>query len=135
MSTETATTPKKTTPRVDNAEQLSKYLHQAISEFDKTIDDSDEVALKLVSFGGESTLSVDGVGAIGKTLVRFTGKYNGRAATIIQNVSQVNFLLYSKPRNIQQPRRTIGFLDTISEDIEKIEQDLAGETEAIIAAE
>lgn len=135
MSTETTNTVKKPTPRTENAEQFSKYLHKAITEFDKTIDDSEEVSLKLISFGGESTLSVDGVGAIGKSLVRFTGKYNGRPATIIQNVTQVNFLLYSRPRNVEQPRRTIGFLDTISEDIEKIEKDLAGETAAILSGE
>lgn len=125
MATE-QTAKKATKPRTtaENAEQISKHLHEAITHFDRAIDESDEVALKLISFGGDSTLAVDGVGAIGRTMIRFTGIYNGRPATIIQSISQLNFLLYSKPRNVEQPRRVIGFLDPLSAEIDAMEKKL-----------
>lgn len=86
-------------------EILCKY----IKDFEKTLDDEHEVGLLLTNFGQSVTMQVTNVSYEQSVLMVFKGYVNGKMSTLIQHVSQLNFLLTSVPKEPDRPKRTIGF--------------------------
>ena len=85
---------------------LSKY----ITDFAETLDSEHEVGLILTNFGQTVTMQVTEIGYENSVLMIFKGYVNGKMSTLIQHVSQLNFLLTSVEKEPDRPKRTIGFV-------------------------
>ena len=93
---------------------MADYAHEVIlkriKEFQDELDDEHEVALQLASFGQSITLAVTAIGYSNPSTLVFYGYVNGRPATLIQHMSQLNFLLLSvQKQDPGKPPRRIGF--------------------------
>jgi hypothetical protein len=94
--------------------QLADYQYELIMEsiksFESKLDDNQELAVKLASFGQSILLTVTDIGYSNPTLIRFYGYVNGQESELIQHISQLNFLLTSVQKNdSSRPARRIGF--------------------------
>ena len=98
----------------DRDYQLADYLYEVIleqiKEFEGGHDCEHEAAVKLASFGQSITMSVTGLGYSNPSTLIFYGYVGDQPATLVQHISQLNFLLLSvkKPDPSKPPRR-IGF--------------------------
>lgn len=81
-----------------------------IKEFEEDLDDDHEVGIKLASFGQSITMSVTEIGYANPSTLVFYGYVKNQFATLIQHMSQLNFLLLAVPKSdpVKPPRR-IGF--------------------------
>lgn len=85
-------------------------LVERIKEFEERLDDDHETAVKLTSFGQTVTLSVTNIGYSNPSTLIFSGYVGGQPATLIQHMSQLNFLLFAaKKSDPEKPPRRIGF--------------------------
>lgn len=91
-----------------------EVIRKYVLEFQQSLDQEHDVALLLTHFGSSVLMEVTHIGCEKSVLVVFKGYVNGRESTLIQHVSQLNFLLTSVQKRSEQPKRTIGF--TVSED-------------------
>ena len=93
------------------ADYTYEIIGKQIKDFEDRLDDDHEVALKLTSFGQSITLSVSEIGYANPSTLIFYGFVGEQPATLIQHMSQLNFLLLSveKPDPAKPPRR-IGFV-------------------------
>lgn len=93
---------------------LADYSYEVIMErikkFEDTLDNDHEVALRLASFGQSITLSVVDIGYSNPSTLVFHGYVGDQPATLIQHMSQLNFLLLAvKKADPEKPPRRIGF--------------------------
>lgn len=86
-------------------EILSRYIR----DFEQSLDENHEVGIILTNFGQSITMQVTEIGYEKSVLMIFKGYVNGRMSTLIQHVSQLNFLLTSIEKEPDRPKRTIGF--------------------------
>jgi hypothetical protein len=86
-------------------EVIKKY----VLEFQQSLDKEHDVALLLTHFGNSILMEVTHIGYEESVLIIFKGLVNGRESTLIQHVSQLNFLLTSVPKDPALPKRHIGF--------------------------
>lgn len=86
-------------------EILCKY----IKDFESGLDSEHEVGLLLTNFGHSVTMHVTEIGYEKSVLMIFKGYVNGKMSTLIQHISQLNFLLTSVPKENDRPKRPIGF--------------------------
>ena len=92
------------------ADYAYEVILKRIKEFQDELDDEHEVALQLASFGQSITLAVTDIGYSNPSTLVFYGYVNGRPATLIQHMSQLNFLLLSvQKQDPGKPPRRIGF--------------------------
>lgn len=84
-------------------------IRDYIMEFQQSLDNEHDVALLLTHFGNSILMEVTHIGYEESVLVVFKGFVNGRQSTLIQHVSQLNFLLTSVPKEPDKPKRQIGF--------------------------
>ena len=87
-------------------EVLEKYIR----DFEETLDSEHEVGLILTNFGQSITMQVVQVSYEKSVLMVFKGYVNGKMSTLIQHVSQLNFLLTSIDKEPDKPKRPIGFV-------------------------
>ena len=92
-------------------EILCKY----IKDFESGLDSEHEVGLLLTNFGHSVTMHVTEIGYEKSVLMIFKGYVNGKMSTLIQHISQLNFLLMSVPKENDRPKRPIGFLSPTAE--------------------
>ena len=85
--------------------------------------EDEEIALKLVSFGESVTLVVENIGFYNPGLITFYGvNTSNERIQLIQHVSQLSFLLMAvKTLKPKEQRRRIGF--RLKHELEKEEQD------------
>lgn len=95
---------------VSYADYAYEVIVNEIKDFEQSLDDEHEVAVKLASFGQSITLSVTGLGYANPSTLLFYGYVGEQRATLVQHMSQLNFLLLAvkKPDPAKPPRR-IGF--------------------------
>jgi hypothetical protein len=93
------------------ARRAVRHLMDQIVEFEKTLDASSDVGMRLVSFGSASVFRVTALGCVQPDLIVFEGEMEGgQPVRLIQHVSQLSFLLTRVPRpNPEAPRPVIGF--------------------------
>jgi hypothetical protein len=85
-------------------------IMEDISEFEKTLDDDHEIALKLTHVGQAVTLQVTDIGYANPCLMYYHGYVGEQKSLLIQHVSQVNFLIVAVPKRIpDKPPNRIGF--------------------------
>ncbi|MGG1663115.1 DUF6173 family protein [Brevibacillus sp. NRS-1366] len=93
------------------ASEFHKRLIEMIAEFEIGLDEHHEVGMRLVSFGQNVTLRVEGIGYCNPSLIRFFGTAEGGASMeLIQHVTQISFLLMAvKKADPANPPKRIGF--------------------------
>lgn len=92
------------------ADYTYEVIMERIKEFESGLDCDHEVGLKLASFGQSITMAVTDIGYSNPSTLVFYGLVNGQNATLIQHMSQLNFLLFaSKKSDPEKPARRIGF--------------------------
>lgn len=87
-------------------------LISAINSYNENLDDSEEVAVMLTSFGQSLTVQIEKIGYVGSKLIKFKGYIvdNESPVELLQHVSQLNFLLVSVKRvDTSVPKKVIGF--------------------------
>ena len=84
---------------------LKKY----IEDFENSLDSEHEVGIMLTNFGQSVTMQVTQITYEKSVLMVFKGYVNGKFSTLIQHVSQLNFLLTSIEKEPDKPKRPIGF--------------------------
>lgn len=87
-------------------EILKKY----IEDFENTLDSEHEVGIWLTNFGESILMQVTEIGYENSVLMIFKGFVNGKMSTLVQHISQLNFLLTSIDKEPNRPKRTIGFI-------------------------
>lgn len=99
------------TPRdYSMADYTYEVILDRIKEFEKELDSDHEVGIKLASFGQSITMSVTDIGYSNPSTLVFYGFVGEQPATLIQHVSQLNFLLLAvKKADPEKPPRRIGF--------------------------
>ena len=86
-------------------EIIKKY----VLDFQSSLDKDHDVALLLTNFGQSVIMEVTEIGYEESVLMVFRGYVNGKMSTLIQHISQLNFLIASVSKNPEKPRRKIGF--------------------------
>jgi len=92
------------------ADYQHKLIMESIQDFEKSLDDNHEIALKLTHVGQAITLLVEDIGYLNPSLLQFQGTVNGKSAVLMQHVSQINFLMIAVPKlEPSKPPCRIGF--------------------------
>ena len=92
------------------ASHAYKAIMEYVKEFERSLDDQHDVAVKLTSFGTSITMSVTQIRYSDPNLLIFDGYVGEDFATLVQHLSQLNFLLIAVPRKEpEKPKRPIGF--------------------------
>lgn len=86
-----------------------EIIRKYILNFQAALDPEHDVALLLTNFGQSVLMEVTEIGYEESVLLVFRGYVNGRMSTLIQHISQLNFLITSVPKSTEQPKRKIGF--------------------------
>ena len=94
------------------ADYTYEVIMERIKDFEDKLDYDHEVSIQLASFGKSITLAVSEIGYSNPTTLVFHGIVDGnQRATLIQHVSQLNFLLVAvKKSDPEKPPRRIGFV-------------------------
>ena len=87
-------------------EIIKKY----ILRFQASLDQDHDIGLLLTNFGQSVMMEVTQIGYEESVLMVFRGFVNGQPATLIQHVSQLNFLMMAVPKEPDKPKRKIGFI-------------------------
>lgn len=80
-----------------------------VQAFQDSLDPEHDVGLLLTNFGRATLMEVTEIGYEEPVLLVFRGFVDKNPATLIQHVSQLNFLLTAVPKDPEKPRRVIGF--------------------------
>ena len=87
-----------------------ELIKKHIVEFESDLDEDHEVGLMLTHFGQSIIMQVTSIGYEKSVLMVFKGFVDNKPATLIQHISQLNFLLMSVPKaEPDKPKRKIGF--------------------------
>lgn len=86
-----------------------EILKQYIEEFQNSLDSEHEVGMLLTNFGQNILLKVTYISYESPSLMIFKGYVNNKESTLVQHVSQLNFLLTSIEKEPDRPKRKIGF--------------------------
>ena len=86
-----------------------EILSKHIKAFEETLDAEHEVGLMFTNFGHSVTMQVTEISYEESVLMIFKGYVNGKMSTLIQHVSQLNFLLTAVQKEPDRPKRAIGF--------------------------
>lgn len=91
------------------ADSQFEILKKYITAFEAGLDDEHEVGVMLTNFGQSILMSVTNITYEESVLMVFKGFVNGREATLIQHINQLNFLLTTVEKEPDRPKRKIGF--------------------------
>jgi len=87
-----------------------EIIKNKIIEFQNSLDSEHEAGIMLASFNQATVMRVENIGYAKSVLMIFNGFVDGNRATLIQHVSQLNFLLIALERADKAiPARRIGF--------------------------
>lgn len=84
-------------------------IQKYVLDFQMSLDEEHDIGLLLTNFGQTMLMEVTQIGFEKSVLMIFKGFVDGRPSTLIQHINQLNFLLTSVPKAIEQPKRKIGF--------------------------
>lgn len=92
------------------AEEVFNHLLSRVREFQENLPEHYELGIQLANFGGERALHVRGMGFKNPNVIEFYGLLDGdRQVTVVQHVSQLNFILIAVPPVAEQQPYRIGF--------------------------
>ena len=87
-----------------------EILKRYIQEFESTLDIDHEVGIMMTNFGQSVLMQVTQITYEDPVLMVFKGFVNGREATLIQHINQLNFMLTSVEKQPDRPKTQIGFI-------------------------
>lgn len=87
-----------------------EILKEQIQEFESTLDTEHEVGLWLTNFGQSMLMQVTEISYRMPVLMVFKGYVNGVESTLVQHVTQLNFLLTAVKKDPERPKQKIGFV-------------------------
>lgn len=99
----------KPVPVGTDSETKFEILKQYIEEFQNSLDSEHEVGMLLTNFGQNILLRVTYISYESPVLMIFKGFVNDKESTLVQHVSQLDFLLTSIEKEPDRPKRKIGF--------------------------
>jgi len=91
------------------ADTQFEIIKKYVIDFQKSLDAEHDIGLLLTNFGSTMLMEVTSIGYERSVLLVFKGCVNGRDSTLIQHISQINFLLTSVSKAPDTPKRKIGF--------------------------
>lgn len=91
------------------AETQLSVIEKMIHAYQEDLDPEHDIALLLTNFGQTLTLEVEAIAAVTPVMLAFRGKVSGKTSILLQHVSQLNFLLTTIEKPVDQPHRDIGF--------------------------
>lgn len=91
------------------ADEQFEILKRYIQDFEQSLDAEHEVGIMMTNFGQSILMNVQQITYEDPVLMVFKGYVNGRAATLIQHINQLNFMLTSVEKEPDRPKRKIGF--------------------------
>lgn len=92
------------------ADYSYEVIMDRVKEFEEGLDSDHEVGVMLASFGQSVTMTVTDIGYSNPSTLVFYGYVKSDPATLIQHISQLNFLLIAVPKaDPEKPPRRIGF--------------------------
>lgn len=91
------------------ADEQFEILKRYIQEFEQSLDAEHEVGIMMTNFGQLVLMYVQQITYEDPVLMVFKGNVNGREATLIQHINQLNFMLTSVEKEPDRPKRQIGF--------------------------
>ena len=92
------------------AEEVFNHLLARVKDYQANLPDHHELGIQLANFGGERALHVRGMGFKNPNIIEFYGLLDGdKHVTVVQHVSQLNFLLVAVPPVAEQEPYRIGF--------------------------
>ena len=105
-------------PQVNPAKWVYTQLMELVEEFESELNDEQEIGLKIISLGNAEIYHVLNIDYRKPYLLVFHClTQNGIEATLIQNYSQLNFLLIALPKlDSKKSARRIGFAMRQTED-------------------
>lgn len=92
------------------ADEQFEILKRYIQEFEQSLDAAHEVGIMMTNFGQSVLMHVTQVTYEDPVLMVFKGYVNGREATLIQHINQLNFMLTTVEKEPDRPKRQIGFV-------------------------
>lgn len=99
------------------ADYQYEIIMKSIADFESELDDNQEIAIMLASFGQSILMRVTDIGYSNPSLIHFYGYVNEQKSELIQHVSQLSFLLTAVQKaDSDRPARRIGFTINESED-------------------
>lgn len=100
------------------ADRQYEIIAKAITNYEKELDENSEVALNLTHFNQNIVMKVTDLVYSNPSLIHYYGYINDQYSELIQHISQINFLLTSRPKaDPSKPPRRIGYkLTNLSED-------------------
>ena len=94
------------------SDEQFEILKKYIQDFERSLDPTHEVGVMMTNFGQSIIMQVTEITHEYPVLLIFKGYVNGRYATLIQHINQLNFMLTSIEKEPDRPKRTIGFVNT-----------------------
>lgn len=92
------------------ADRQYEIIAEAITNYEKELDENSEVALNLTHFNQNIVMRITELGYSNPSLIHYYGFVNDQYSELIQHVSQINFLLTSSPKSDPaKPRKPVGF--------------------------
>ncbi len=91
-----------------------EIIRDYVEKFEASLDPEHEVGVMLTNFGQSILMYVTNITYEKSVLMVFKGYVNGREATLIQHINQLNFMLTSVEKEPERPKRKIGF--TLNDD-------------------
>ena len=94
------------------ASEFHRRLVSMINDFNKSLDDENEVGLQLCNFGQTYTIYIQNIGYWNPSLITFDGidVNTKNPVQLIQHVSQISILLIKVPKlQPSEPKKPIGF--------------------------
>lgn len=84
-------------------------IRNHVARFQSTLDQEHDVGLMLTNLGTSVLMEVREISVAEAHIIVFKGRVNGIDSTLIQHISQLNFLLTAIPKPVDKPRNVIGF--------------------------
>lgn len=97
------------------ANEQFEILKRYIQDFEQSLDAEHEVGIMMTNFGQSVLMNVHQITFEDPVLMVFKGYVNGREATLIQHINQLNFMLTSIKKESDHPKRQIGFITNQNE--------------------
>ncbi len=92
------------------ASMFAEQIHREMCSFDANLNDDEAVGVKLVQYGESIQFHIEGVGFQNPYLLYFHGRMeDGSPVKLIQHVSQISFIMLKLKRQVEAPKRPIGF--------------------------
>ena len=92
------------------ADEQFEILKKYIQDFEASLDTEHEVGIMLTNFGQSILMQVTKITYEYPVLMVFKGYVNGKEATLLQHINQLNFMLTSIDKEPDKPKRKIGFV-------------------------